>query len=1378
MVKILYTVRSTEVFRGVHSHHHNPSKFPHRMNFGSASWGSSTGFGGNASSGNTAAGSNPGGSLFGNSFNQNINTTNANPGQGSVGGGLFGNSLDNSNKRSNTGLFGSSSNTQPSGGLFGNSSTSQNQSGGLFGNSGAQSGGLFGNSSTQATSTGSTGSGLFNKPASGGLFGNSGANNNTSNTGSGGLFGSSTNTSNNANSATSGGLFGNSNTSSLTAPGGLFGNSNTTNSNTGGLFGSKPSGGLFGSSNNTQQTSSGSLFGTSSQQPQPSANKADPYNSLILSTIQHTADTMPASLTGSLFASNASLRRPSSSTSSKQPERKSSLLGKLAQTFNIFRYNTERSALNLSVGKLKGLFTQLNYIRESPRARLEFSVKKPQKRLARLPIENKSVGDVKRLVIQSRPSKFHQINADKVFSSKKRRILILSLDDKLTSTDYDEQNTDQPSLQQPEPVRKEQTPQPTETESEAVNENGYWCSPSIAELERMSPEELSSVDNFIVGRKSKGQIAYIFPVDLTTIFDRCNANGVPVSSVIFDDIIKIEDGFVKVYFDYEAAKPPISRELNVPAIITLKSEPKKRSLEDHIKRLKSVVGAEFITYDPIAFLWTFKVKHFSVWGLIDDSDDEGDETVERKRLREIKKKQDEQEDESSRVYSRIYEDPSYQQEIKRQKLIKQSEGVPGAWDYGSIAGQDNTLSMKQKLIDEEITRQIKSFKEDTTADALAANVSDITVQSSDDEEGEDDGQLVPLAYAENDRFNYLKQIVSALPPYTDMRSLVDEKAYEPVLDDDQAFFRSSKPTGLPTSDDWLVQLEMSNDLNSALTPYVAIPRKSGLALQNVTDILFSDFNKSSVGIDQVSTPIKEKAPAQASELYPQLDKRAATSLVQTLLLNSPVVTRPNGLPQTKIPPSVTFAQLAGIHPEKAESLILASILFDPVHIASIPKYKDVDENDVQLVHHLQRIEQRKMLSEWLQNHNKNELLLSTDPLQNIFVKVVNGQLKDAIELAISSRNVHLSVILTLLDSNDKAAREIAKTQLEDWPSEENLVPEPIINIYRILSGDFSALDSLVPPAVKFGVLVNYSSPASSISALLDEVEFVDRKCEIANLLLFYKSYEKNGLQASSQLLDDLEISISLKWALAQLLSLDSNTTDSLCAKFGSALDHADLWKEALFIYAMITDDSEASRHVRRIIMENVKCIKGDSVDEEDYLVQVLKVPRSLIYEAVAEHMDKEKDFWAKGDALVTAELWDKVHDNIVTKLGPTVVVLGNYALWSRLLTMILRFPDQGRIIPSWNQGAGLFVNYFEVLQAWDNLDEIDSQKVVSLLENLAQFSTDGLLDSRAALSIMAKMAGDLAIESRQPIPDVKQKIQAIKLGENERNYYNSRFAAA
>lgn len=1341
------------------------------MNFGGSSWGSSTGFGANAnSSGPTATSAPLGGGLFGNSSTQNNNpnnTSSTQPGQQGLGSSLFGNSQEGSNKRASTGLFGSSTSNQPSGGLFGNSSTSsQAPGGGLFGNSANKTGGgLFGNSSTLTNTAAPSAPGLFNKPAtggapSGGLFGNS----SSINSSSGGLFGGSSNT------AGSGGLFGNS--AQKPATGGLFGGSNTSG---GGMF-SNPatSGGLFGNSSSTQQQQ---------QQPQQaSINSADPYNSgQILSTIQNSTNTMPASLTGSLFA-NSSIRLPSITEPSKQPQRKSSLLGRLAQTFNIFRYNTDMSSSNSGVGKLKGLFTQLNYIREGPHQnRLNLGVKKPQKRFSRLPIENKSVGEVKRLVIQSRPSKFHQINADKVFSAKKRRVLVLSLDNHLIGNDYEEFDVDNENVQlKDESFRKEKTPQQKEEpkQEEQTDTNGYWCSPSIEALEQMSPEQLSSVDGFIVGRKSKGQIAYVFPVDLTTIFDRCRQNDVPFSSVLFDDIIKIEDGFVKVYFDYEAAKPPISRELNVPAIITLKSEPKKRSLDEHIKRLKNVVGAEFVTYDPIEYYWTFKVKHFSVWGLIDDSEDEADETEDRKRIRAVKKKQDEQEEESSRLYSRIYEDPAYQQELKRQKVIRQSEGVPGAWDYGSIAKHDTSLAMKQQAVEDEITRQVKSYKEDKSANALAANVSDITVQSSSEEDEEDDILVdVPAAYGDDNKFDYLKQIVSVLPPYTDMRSLVDEKAYEPVLDSENAFLNLNKPTNLPTSEDWLVQLEMSNDLNSALTPYIAVPRKSGLALRNVNDILFSDFNKSSVGIDQVSTPIKDKAPLAVFEKEPKLNSRIVTSIVQTLLLNSPVSSRSNNLPLIKVPASITFAELAAIDQDNSEVLKLASILFDPFHVKNSPKYKDVDETDNKLVNRLQQIEQRTALSGWLQRHNKDKLQLSGDTLHNVFIKVVNGQLKEAIELAISSRNVHLSVLLTLLDSNDKAAKEIARSQLEDWPTEDNLVPAPILNIYHILSGDFSALDSIVSPIVKFAVLVNYGSSTTTVQELLDNVDFANDDSEVASLLEFYKEYQKNGKEAASRQLQGSETKVSLKWTLSQLLDLDRTSNDFFCEKFGSGLEAYGLWKEALFIYAMITNDTKALEKLRHVVMSNVTHIKGDTVDEEDYLANVLKIPRSLIYEAVAEEKNREKDFWAKGDALVTAELWDRVHENIVAELGPTTVIQGDYSAWSRLIAMIDRFPDNGRIIPSWNQGGGLFSTYFETLQAFEKFEEVSPEKITFLLENLAQFDTEGRFKSRAAVNIMLKTVGDAALDRKEPFNALKEKLQAIDMGENEKVYFDSRFAA-
>lgn len=1345
------------------------------MNFGSSTWNNSTGFGATANSNTaSAAPTAPTTGLFGNSTQNNQNNLFGNTQK--PGSGLFSNTQDSSNKKPNGGLFGNASSSQPSGGLFGNSSTSTG--GGLFGNSntgGSNSTGLFGNTSAPNTSSGTTGSSLFNKPAASGTSG-------------GGLFGSSN------TGGSTGGLFGNkSNTTATSATGsgsgGLFGSSNTANG-----IGAGTGGGLFNSGNSSsvfnKPAASGGLFGntSSTQQPQPQAPQSsvatnDPYNSgKILYAIQRSTDTMPASLTGSLFASSEPpLHLPSISGPVKQPQRKSSLLGKLAQTFNIFRYTSDLAASNSSVGKLKGLFTQSNYIRENVGTlpSLNLGVKKPQKPHARQPIENKSVGEMKRLVIQSRPHKFHQINADKVFSAKKRRVLILSLDNQLLGDAYEDVDVDDStndSHKHGDAIKKDRSPVEDGKSETTEDPKGYWCSPSIAELEKMTREQLSSVDSFIVGRKSKGQIAYIFPVDLTTIFDRCRVNDIPVSSVLFDDIIKIEDGIVKVYFDYEAAKPPISRELNVPAIITLKSEPKKRSLDEHIKRLKRVVGAEFVTYDPIEHYWTFKVKHFSVWGLIEDSE-EDDETEEQKRIREIKKKQDAEEDESTKQYSRIYENPEYQNELKRQKVIKQSEGIPGAWDYGSIAKHDSSLAIKQRLVEDEITRQMQLYKEEQSANALAANVSDITVQSSSEDEDEEDelALAVPAAYTDSSKFDYLKQIVSVLPPYTDMRNLVDEKAYEPVLDSDEAFHAISKRADLPTSDDWLVQLELSNDINSALTPYTAIPRKSGLALRNVSDIMFSDFNKSSVGMDQVSTPIKEMPAAE--EFKPDFDITSMTKLVQTLLLNATVKPRQNGLPFVRIPPRTTFAELSAIDVADTDLLNLASILFDPVEIKESEQSKNTDEQRDRIVTHLKSIKRRRELSKWLQKHNKSSFPTSNDNLERILYKVLNGEIKDAIEISLSSKNAHLATVLATLDANDAVAKRMAKSQLAAWPAEDQLVPDPIRQIYQILSGDFDKVVVSYKPAIKLGVLVHYSSVIQPLHKILDKVDFDDDKSSLASLLRVYLEFTLNGKEAAGRLLQKSNINIVVKWMLAEVLDLDPKTQDLVCEAFGKDLERVTLWKEAIFIYAMTNDDTAASKLLRRAVLDNIKHIKGDSVDEEEYLATVLVIPRSLIYEAVAEEKNREKDYWGKGDALVTAGLWEQAHENIVKQIGPAAVIEENQASWARLMSIIDRFPDNGRIIPSWNQGGGLFAAYFHALLAEENLEDPDRERVTFLLENLAQYRSEGDFKQHAALCIMAKTVGDLALFSLTATSDLKEKLMAIEMGENEKSYFQARFAA-
>ena len=44
----------------------------------------------------------------------------------------------------------------------------------------------------------------------------------------------------------------------------------------------------------------------------------------------------------------------------------------------------------------------------------------------------------------------------------------------------------------------------------------------------MNVEQLSSLDNFIIGRVGCGQIAYDFPVDLSQIYFNAQEKGIPL----------------------------------------------------------------------------------------------------------------------------------------------------------------------------------------------------------------------------------------------------------------------------------------------------------------------------------------------------------------------------------------------------------------------------------------------------------------------------------------------------------------------------------------------------------------------------------------------------------------------------------------------------------------------------------------------------------------------------------------------------------------------------------------------------------------------------------------------------------------------------------
>lgn len=175
--------------------------------------------------------------------------------------------------------------------------------------------------------------------------------------------------------------------------------------------------------------------------------------------------------------------------------------------------------------------------------------------------------------------------------------------------------------------------------------NGYWCSPSVSKLAQLSLSELSSVTNFIIGRKDHGQIAFTGTVDLVD-FAKANSKYSTklnlYNSLLKEEFIMFHDLVVEVYPDGNT-KPPQGRGINVEAIITLENIYPKRvrastaqgddefsmdEINKFIYKLKKKKGMEFVNYIASNGSWSFKVQHFSIWGLVDSDEEDGEEDAD------------------------------------------------------------------------------------------------------------------------------------------------------------------------------------------------------------------------------------------------------------------------------------------------------------------------------------------------------------------------------------------------------------------------------------------------------------------------------------------------------------------------------------------------------------------------------------------------------------------------------------------------------------------------------------------------------------------------------------------------------------------------------
>jgi nuclear pore complex protein Nup98-Nup96 len=174
------------------------------------------------------------------------------------------------------------------------------------------------------------------------------------------------------------------------------------------------------------------------------------------------------------------------------------------------------------------------------------------------------------------------------------------------------------SMRLPSDVNPQPDPEP----------GNYWMKPTRSELQKMPRDKLKAFTGLQVGRRGCGYVTFKGPVDLTTI----NMDD------IFDKIVEIRVRSITVYPE-SSSKPPVGKGLNVPSTLYIENSwPRARNkpsaatsgpvFDKHINRLRRMAGTEFLNYDVQSGVWTFKVPHYTRYGLDYDEDDElGDSVV-------------------------------------------------------------------------------------------------------------------------------------------------------------------------------------------------------------------------------------------------------------------------------------------------------------------------------------------------------------------------------------------------------------------------------------------------------------------------------------------------------------------------------------------------------------------------------------------------------------------------------------------------------------------------------------------------------------------------------------------------------------------------------
>lgn len=880
----------------------------------------------------------------------------------------------------------------------------------------------------------------------------------------------------------------------------------------------------------------------------------------------------------------------------------------------------------------------------------------------------------------------------------------------------------------------------------AMYNSGYWCSPSPEQLSGLTVEQLAAVPSFLIGRKGFGSITFQYDVDLTA-FEKDIENELFGKVVIFNS-----NKTVEVYPE-ESKKPPVGYGLNVPAIISLENvyptdKKSKKELKDEtnfnevqvlVRRLRSIRNMDFVSYNPFGGVWTFKVNHFSIWGLINEEDAEVDE----------------QEAKEVNAQTTTHENYSY---TNAGRSLAQSK-IGQDFMPGTFESQENDYQPEDFS-----QRNLAGLQKSSNSDlhSVASHESDFLVEEKpyepDINESDFEGMVPePTFSTSNDWVEQLQLAGSNL-----------------------------KSVFADTAD---VSANGANDIELLFNEFNDNLRKDKKAKE---ERRIANYNFAKFSFD---SSLLIKAPNCKSGVR--------NHIVPTKSLGNPVFVdslfskhfnlcaiterKTNGYPKVT-GSQLQFSDVAELcTPSSTEYTLwsLCSVLFDAIKL----NY-DVEDPEVEEI--LLNQERHKKICSWIVEQTKDEIdsmiKNETDPLQIIFLYLLKNDVSNACKTAIKSQNGHLAILLASLGSNDSRICDLAAGQLERWRSCGQRVNPAIARIYKMLASNEineDVLNQKEKDSINWLSLLGANLFYGNVDELsLRDVIALFTKAPVSSKHDFkYTIFRIYGSQSPIEsTFEELKDSVSpldysTPWYIAQILRFGSegmvsdSMNDTLTFDFIGQLRVCQRHKEALFAASFFSDDSAAEQQIESIVYHEIPALT--SASNKDVLER-LSIPSRLTQKAAALKHKYDGDYLKEAQCLIKARAFDEAEKVVIESVGPMLIINGVTTDQNDLIILqklLSSFPASE--MKDWSNGLGVYDNFVKL-----KLDSNADKQLLDRLLNGVTLLFEAHKKCRAipvCCSIISQNVAAVILEQQSEGQEngYKDKLLTLPLGQPEKQYLES-----